>query len=135
MKMKTLTTIALILLGATTVGCQPYYTLDFRILSAPPGEVTMSDRLIDIEEGLVAMAVVIPFRADEQMRENTDLALSPAAAPIVRVNRQEDPDDVDDRGDWYFTFAGSRAGSTVLEFFIDGEYEGDVPVVVRTQAP
>lgn len=134
MTMKVLTNIALIALGAAAVGCQPPYTLDFRVLSAPPGEVTMSDSLIEIEEGLAAMAVVTPLRDDQQMRENTDLELSPAAAQILRVNRLEDPDDVDERGDWYFTFAGARAGNTVLEFFIDGEYEGDVPVVVRAQA-
>ncbi len=134
MKMKTLTTIALILLGGTAVGCQPHYTLDFRILSAPPGEVTMNDSLIEIEEGLAAMAVVIPSRNDERMHKDTELDLSAGAAQIIRVNRLEDPDDVAERGDWYFTFAGARSGSTFLEFFVNGDYEGDVPVVIRTQA-
>jgi hypothetical protein len=136
MKTTMLTMLAATALAALS-GCSDPITLDFSVESTPPGTAYFSSDTIEIEEGLVVVAAASPTDDDhEQLDAEVALELEVADPRILAVNRLEYPDEEDSkdddrrRGDWFFTFAAESVGTTFLEYYVDGEFEGEVEVRV-----
>ncbi len=126
-------------LGAT--GCAEDIKLDFRIQSAPPGTAHFDSRSIDITEGLAVVAVAVPLEEDDDRLDwETSVELDTLNPQVLTVTRLEYPEDEEDRkeesrrnGDWYFTFAAASVGNTTLEYYVDGDFEGEITVRVIPQ--
>lgn len=127
--------LVLMALASTALGCQSTHSIELFLMTDPPTQVTLSDNGVDMDEGIVVAALVIPRNDGVRMVEGTELELIAEDAEMLRINRLEPPNNSGDNGDWYFTFAGTQAGQTEFDFVINGESEGRVPVVIREQSP
>jgi hypothetical protein len=121
-------------------GCADPITIDFDVQSSPP--VTASFRYDDITlaEGLAVVVRANPIDdSHERLDWETLLELEAVDPRVLEVTRLEYPErderEGDDRdfGDWYFTFAAVSIGTTALEYYVDGELEGDIAVHVVPQ--
>lgn len=135
--MKTTMTLFAAAALAALSGCSDPITLDFSVESTPPGTAYFSSDTIEIEEGLVVVAAASPIDdSHEQLDPEVTLDLEVGDPRILAVNRLEYPDEEDAkdddrrRGDWFFTFAAESVGTTFLEYYVDGEFEGEVEVRV-----
>jgi hypothetical protein len=125
---------------ATLAGCSSDYTLDFEYLDAPPGVVSLDNRQVLLEDGVAVAVLARPLEDNDRMDWETQLDLQSSNLRTFDIDRLEYDDERELRkdedlrdGDWSFLLWGREPGNAVLEVWIDGELEREIPVTVSRQ--
>ncbi len=133
---------ALAALAALCTGCAKDISIDFEVLSFPDGnpEISVEFSQIRLEEGLAVPVIARPLDNSERMDWETQVELIPAGGGAFRVERMDwDEDREESRGmkvrdgDWNFMLWGTATGQGIIELYIDGDFETEIPVFVNPQ--
>jgi hypothetical protein len=126
--------------GLFLAGCGSDIHIDFDYLDAPPGDVSVEGNSIRLQDGIAVAVIARPIDDDEKMDWETLLELQSTDLRTFEIDRlefdeaRETRKDSDLRdGDWRFLLWGRRPGNARLEIWIDGEFEGEIPVQVNPQ--
>ena len=121
------------------IGCADNNHVEFEHLTSAPGNADVFENEIQIEEGLAVAVVAKPVDDDrERLELDTEVVLVSDDEQVLGIARLEhDSEEQDDRadsmqrGDWAFVIFGRSVGNTVVEVFIDGEREQEIPAMVE----
>jgi hypothetical protein len=119
-------------------GCAEDYEIDFEQRTSPPGYASIDYHEIRIEAGIAVGVVANPVYDDgERLELETEVELLPQNPSVLGIERvefdeeeEDDKPDTQQRGDWKFVIYGRAPGNTVVDYFIDGEREGEIPAYV-----
>ena len=121
------------------IGCADHNQVEFEHLTDAPGTASIFEDEIQIEEGLAVAVVAKPVDDDrERLGLDTEVVLMSNDQQVLGISRlefdeeeQEDRSESMQRGDWGFVIFGRSVGNTVVEVFIDGEREQEIPAMVE----
>ncbi len=141
--MNQLLTKAMLVVGAlSTVACSKDYSVEFEYASSVPAgaQISIEFDQIRMEDGYAVAVVARPLANDDKMEWETQLDLQSSNLSVFEIERtgfdeeREERKDYDLRdGDWGFMLWARRPGSAVLDVWIEGELEAEIPVFVNPQ--
>jgi hypothetical protein len=124
---------ALLIAALPALGCSSFDRLDFTFRSAPPDNASVTYEEIRIHEGIAVGVAARPMDGNEQMDNDTVVQLETKHPGVVGVATAPRDEDLEEEAPYEFVVWGIGAGEASLAVIIDGELEGEIPVVVLAQ--